>query len=174
MLFRSSMENKVKISKKVLLMVALILVLVVGTTAYLNQKDISRGTYLTVIKGDKETARYSMKDLMEMDKAKVKVDLKSAAGKDVKGEFTGVWLCHLLKSTGINEKEYETVLLIGGDGYTSAAKSKEAGKILVAYAVDGNPLEKYGKGGTGPIRCIFAEDTFGNRSVMHLVRIQCN
>lgn len=167
------MENKVKISKKILLMVALILVVVVGITAYLNQRDISRGTYLTVTKGEKEIARYSMKDLMEMDKSKVRVDLKSATGKDVKGEFTGIWLSHLLKSAGINEKEYETVLLIAGDGYTSAAKSKEARRILVAYEVDGNPLGEHSKGGTGPIRCIFAEDTFGNRSVMHLVKIQC-
>lgn len=168
------MENKVNLSKKVLLIIALILLVIAGITAYLNQKDISQTAPLTVYKGEKEVARYSMRDLMKMDPQKAAAHLKSGGGKDVKGKFTGVWLSDLMKSAGISGEDCKTVLLIAGDGYTAAAKGEEVEDILIAYQVDGSPLGKYEDGGTGPLRCIFTKDTYGNRSVMNLVKIRCN
>lgn len=166
------MENKVKISKRTLLVVALLLVIAAAVTAYLNQRNISDTTHLTIYEGEQQIARYSMKDLTEMKPVSADADLSSSGGRDVQGRFTGVWLFDLLQKEGIADGQYETILLIAGDGYTAAAKKEEAKDILVAYQQDGELLGDYEKGGTGPLRCIFPKDTYGNRSVMYLTKIK--
>lgn len=166
------MERRLKISPKFLAILAVLLIAVIGVTAWMNSADIAGdGTQLSICANGEEKASYSLEELMEMENVDVYVELTSGKAADEKATFTGVRLTDLLEKAGITE--YETVIFVAGDGYSSAADEDEVDTVIIAHAKDGETLGYYTKGGTGPLRCVFTEDTFGNRSIQYLTRIEC-
>ena len=166
------MEKRISLSPKLLAVIALCLVIVIGVTAWFNNTDRNTdGSTLMLLVNGEEKASYSIKELMGMEKTTVHAELQSGKSEDEKGDFTGVTLELLLKTANI--KNCETVIMTAGDGYSSAAKSSEAKDVLIAYEKDGDTLGYYEKGGTGPLRCIFFKDAYGNRSVQYLTKIDC-
>lgn len=141
-------------------------------TAWINSSQVSGdGTQLSICVNGEEKASYSLEELMQMENVDAYVELTSGKAADEKGTYTGVKLTDLLEQAGI--EEYETVIFVAGDGYSSAADEDEVDTIIIAHAKDGETLGYYTKGGTGPLRCIFTEDTYGNRSIQYLTRIEC-
>lgn len=166
------MERRIKISPKFIIVLAIALIAVIGVTAWINSSQVSGdGTQLSICVNGEEKASYSLEELMQMENVDAYVELTSGKAADEKGTYTGVKLTDLLEQAGI--EEYETVIFVAGDGYSSAADEDEVDTIIIAHAKDGETLGYYTKGGTGPLRCIFTEDTYGNRSIQYLTRIEC-
>lgn len=168
------MEGRIKISPKVLIGVAAILIVIIGIAAWMNYRNNSPGgdgASIEVCLNGKAVAVYSIDELMELKSVTVHAELKSAKAEDESGQYTGVLLSRLLKESDV--AECKTIVLTAGDGYSSAAKASEAKTVLIAYERDGEPLGYYEKGGTGPMRAVFTEDTFGTRSVQYLTKINC-
>lgn len=166
------MDRRINISPKLLVVIALFLIVAIVTAAWLNAETRSKSNADLVISVNEEVkAEYSMHELMNMDKTTEFADLKSGKGEDASGEFTGVRLDVLLEYAGA--ENYETIIFTANDGFSSAGDSDETDEILIAYAKDDEMLGDYEKGGTGPLRCVFFKDYYGNRSVMNLSKIEC-
>lgn len=166
------MDRRINISPKLLAAIAVFLIIAVTAAAWLNAESRSKSDADLVISVNGEVkAEYSMHELMNMSKTTEFADLKSGKGEDASGEFTGVRLDVLLEHAGA--ENCETIIFSADDGFSSAGDSDEANEILIAYAKDNEMLGDYEKGGTGPLRCVFFKDHYGNRSVMNLSRIEC-
>lgn len=167
--------RKLKISPKLIAVLAAVLLVIVGVTAWLNANstEASGGTTLSICLDGEEVASYELEELMKMDSDSVYTSFTSGKGDDEEGTWTGVWMDNLLADAGIKEGQYETVVLSAGDGYSVAADADEVETVLVSWEKDGETLGYYEKGGTGPMRCIFSEESFGMRCINYLVKINC-
>lgn len=167
--------SKLKISPRIIAVIAVILVLIIAVTAWMNASstEASEGTQLTICLDGKEVASYSLEELMQMGKDSTYAEFTSGKGAGEKGTWSGIWLSKLLKEAGLTEDQYQTIILSAGDGYSVAADVDETDVCLVAWEKEGETLGYYTKGGTGPMRCIFSEDSFGMRCINYLVKINC-
>lgn len=147
------------------------LLLILGVAAFMQQKNSKQdGTVLSIYENGQQVYVCSLRQLMSMESVQVPVRMQSAKKREEQGNYQGVWLASLLEKAGV--KEYGTVVLSAGDGYSAAASGSEAESVLIAYGIDGDTLGYYGRGGTGPIRAVFTKDIYGNRSVQYLTRIE--
>lgn len=162
-----------KISPKFIIVLTAALRVIIGAALYVyssNSEDTDGRTLAIYSDGEKVT-EYSLSELMKLESETVYAEIHSSGSADEEGEYEGVRLSELLESAGVGE--YETAVLTAGDGYSSAAKASEADDVLIAYSKDGETLGYYTSGGSGPIRAVFLEDAYGNRSVMYLIKISC-
>lgn len=156
----------------ILILLAVLLTGVIGVTAWLNSSDASQdGTKLSICRNGEEVACYTLEELMKMPSESVEAQIHSTNKKDEEGTYTGIMLDDLLETAGIEEAD--TIILTAGDGYSAAADRDEAADVMVVHTKDGATLGYYTSGGTGPLRCLFLNDSFGNRSIMYLTRIDC-
>lgn len=157
------------------------LLIAAGISAFINSSDSSSedGQIKLMVNGE-VCDTFEMSEITKMNHFTKYVNLSSGSKEDAEGDFTGVLLSDLINKMGAeiekdcivyDGKYYSTVLLTAGDGYSSAADADEVNEVMIAYELDGDPLGFYEKGGTGPLRAIFVKDTYGNRSVMNLVKI---
>lgn len=167
--------SELKISPKLIGILAAILILIIGITAWMNASSIedSEGTQLSICLDGEEVASYSLNELMKIGEDSTYAEFTSGKADDEKGTWSGIWMNKLLKEAGISEDQYQTIILTAGDGYSVAADVDEAEVCLVAWEKDGETLGYYDKGGTGPMRCIFSEESFGMRCIHNLVKINC-
>ena len=166
------MERRVNISSKFIIPLVIVLVVIIVIASFFHRQGISTEEDTLIISWQgEEVARYSVEDVMNMESETHHVEMSSGKGADVDSDFTGVMLDELLEASGITD--YETIIFTAGDGYSSAGDVSEAETIMVAYSENGDTLGYYTKGGTGPLRCVFTEDTFGNRSIQYLTAIDC-
>jgi DMSO/TMAO reductase YedYZ molybdopterin-dependent catalytic subunit len=103
-----------------------------------------------------------------------------AAGSVVSHSFTGALLWDLLQSVGIivnpaikNDILRKTIVVTGTDGYVAVFTAGEiapnfgGNQVLVAYAVDGQPL-----GTDGPAEIVAPGDKAGGRFVHNIATIE--
>ena len=170
------MERRLKISPKFIIILAVVLAVLVAVCAWVNHRNTdgeTDGTSLSLCVDGKQVAEYSISELMDMDEVTEHAELQSAKEDDESGDFTGVLLEDLLEESDIDAEDCKAIILSAGDGYSSAADKDETDRIIIAYSKDGDTLGYYTRGGTGPLRAIFCEDTYGNRSVKYLTKINC-
>ncbi len=161
-----------KISPKLLAVIAVLLAAVIAVTWYMHSREIQdTDDRLSVMYDGNEVVSYSLSEIIDMKNITVYADIKSAKAADEKGDYTGVRLDVLLKNAGVSD--FETIIFTAGDGYSAAADADETKEILVAYEKDGETLGYFTKGGTGPLRCVMLEDSYGNRSIKYLTEINC-
>ncbi len=166
------MERRLKISPKFIAVLAAVLIVIVAAAAWMNRSDdAADGTTVTICMDGNAVAEYMLSQIMKMDSETQYVKLQSAKEGDEAGDFTGVMLDKLLKDAGVGK--YKTVIMSAGDGYSSAADGKETDRVLIAYSRNGETLGYFTKGGTGPMRAVFCDDTYGNRSIKYLTKINC-
>lgn len=173
-------RKKVAIKGKPLLIVLVLLLAVSGIAAGYNLSHSDRqsdGLSVSVAKDGKTIKTFSIEDIQKMPKTEIYADLQSASHDDAKGTFGGTALRTVIEQADKSLlKECSTFICIAGDGYSSAvsAEELEAEKnIILAYEKDGRALTPFREGGEGPMRMIIAKDTYGNRSVKYLTRIEC-
>lgn len=168
---------------KWILVVGGLLIVIAGITAWINFSSIDKdeGKITVTVEGT-AVAGFELEDIMALEGETLDVNLPSTSNDDAIGDFTGVRLSDFLEESGIevdndsdvvrfNGEEYSVILLTAGDGYSSAADADEIGSVLLAYEKDGDSLGYYSRGGTGPVRALFLDDTYANRSVMNIVKI---
>lgn len=166
------MERRLKISPKFIAVLAAVLIVIVAAAAWMNRSDdAADGTTVTICRDGSVVAEYTLSQIMKLDSETQYVKLQSAKEGDEAGDFTGVMLDELLSDAGVTD--YKTVILSAGDGYSSAADGKETDRVLIAYSRNGETLGYFTKGGTGPMRAVFCDDTYGNRSIKYLTKINC-
>lgn len=179
-------RHKLKINNKAIVIVFTVLIVVISVAAYLNysSSDNSGEGYQVAIavKSDSGTSKvvktYSLKEIKNMKTVDIYVKLLSSAKGDEEGTFTGVPVKTILDNTDKSIiKKHENYIFTAGDGYSAAATKKEIkekNNAIVAFAKDGKNMEHFNEGGSGPMRVIFAKDTYGNRGTKFLIKITCN
>ena len=164
------MDRGVKKSSKWIILIVVILVVIILIASIVHRGSVSTEDEVLVVKyKGEQVAEYTIDELKAMDYSTVHCEMTSGKGDPVDGDYTGVMAAVLAEEAGV--VEYTTITFTAADGYSCAGELAEADTVMVAYECDGEALEAYSKGGEGPMRCMFTEDTFGNRSIMNVTSI---
>lgn len=173
-------QKKLNIKGKYLVIGFIVLILVIGITAWMHissQDKGSDGFSLSVARDGQVVKTFTLEEIKEMPSIEVYADLQSARHEKAEGNFKGVELRAVLKEADPSlEDECDTFICVAGDGYSSAISAKELKEkenAIVAYQQNGKDMEHFNEGGQGPMRLILAKDAYGNRSAKFLVRIEC-
>lgn len=158
--------------KKIVMAVVVILVLIMGVTAYLNRGDLAakqesqQDAFIIIKSGGSEVARVDMGQLKDLNKVDVEANLKRSGKDPEKHQYTGVLLKEVLEAAGADTAGKDTVIMTAVDGYTSAISMDEVledDNVYVVYKIDGQPLGTKEAGGSGPLQVILAKDPFSQR-----------
>lgn len=164
------MGRGVKKSTKLIIVVIVILVVIILVASFIHRGSVSTDGEVLVVKYQgQQVAEYTIEELKGLESETVYCEMTSGKGDPVENDYTGVMAAVIAEENGIGE--YETITFTAADGYSSAGEAAEADTVMIAYECDGEALEAYSKGGVGPMRCVFTEDTFGNRSIMNVTSI---
>ena len=168
---------KMKNSTKGIIAVIVVLIVIIAVFAGINAKNTNTSVDgLTLTVGDNETV-YTIEDLKAMDGIEtMNKTIKSGKSADETGDFTGVPLSALLLQNLTEEelKAYSAVVVTSGDGYATSYSVDEVlqpQNVMVIFEKDGEALVPYTDGGSGPIRIVVMNDTFGTRSAMWVTGI---
>lgn len=164
------MGRGVKKSSKWIILIIVVLVAIILIASFIHRGSVSSESGVLVVKYQGEqVAEYTIDELSKLESESVYCEMTSGKGNPVENEYTGVMAAVLAQEAGVGA--YETIVFTAADGYSSAGEADEADTVMVAYAADGEALEDYSKGGVGPLRCVFTEDTFGSRSIMNVTSV---
>lgn len=164
------MGRGVKKSSKWIVLIIVVLVVIILIASFIHRGSVSSDDEKLVVKYQGEVvAEYTIDELKGLESETVYVSMTSGKGNPVDNDYTGVMAAVIAEEAGIGA--YETITFTAADGYSSAGEASEADTVMVAYECDGEALEAYSKGGVGPMRCVFTEDTFGSRSIMNVTSI---
>lgn len=178
-------EPRFKISGKVLIIGFIVLAVIVAVTAWINlsQKGSGGSGYSLSVMAPDDNGKlqcikcYSLQEIKKMKNTDVYAKLVSADKGNEEGTFTGVEVKTILQDADSQLLErYKSFIFTAGDRFSSAASIKEIEKsknIILAFEKDGKALEHFNDGGSGPMRIIFSDDTYGNRGTKNLVKITC-
>lgn len=178
-------SHRIRLSGKFIVGViaALVILTVAAAWVHFHGTDTSVDGYnLTISVYDNDGTlqnikTYSLSEIEKMPTVHVHAKLQSAQKGVVEGTFTGVTLQYLLNHTDKKLlKEHKTFILSAGDGYSSAASRAEVARgkaVVIAFEKDGKPLGHFNEGGSGPMKAVFCQDTYGNRSTEFLVNVIC-
>lgn len=157
---------------KKILIVIVVLVLIVGVTAFLNQrgveekKKMQREVLLSLQEDGKELKRVDLSYIKEQGEKTFSKNLDTNDSGPVEHSYTGVPLKNILTSVDIKLSGKEQVIVKSVDGYTVALGLEEVKKddnVYIVYKTDDSYLKPKSKGGTGPLRIVIREDQFGQR-----------
>lgn len=169
-------------NKSIIIIVSVIVLFcaIIGITAYLNSQNVSNDTNennIAISVNKKEVAIFSLEEMEKLSPNTISADLSSTGKDDVKGEFTGVPVYKLLNEADNTILDnYENIIFIAGDGYSSALSASEVkddDSIILAYEMNGDKIKHFNDGGEGPLRLIVGSDTYGNRSTKFVTKIEC-
>ncbi len=164
------MDRGVKKSSKWILIIIAVLVVIILIASFIHRGSVSTESGVLVVKYQgNQVAEYTIDQLSKLKSESVYCEMTSGKGNPVENEYTGIMMADLAAELELGE--YETIVFTAADGYSSAGEADEADTVMVAYACDGEVLEDVSKGGVGPLRCVFTEDTFGNRSIMNVTSV---
>ncbi len=111
-------------------------------------------TYVLSVRGlVKEEEHFSWREILAMPKSTVNCRLTSVSGWSVRADWEGVTWSDFIKGVRVNAKANHARFVAIGGGYTTAVSCKdlENPRILLAYGVNGEPIEPdYG----GPLRMV--------------------
>jgi DMSO/TMAO reductase YedYZ molybdopterin-dependent catalytic subunit len=127
-------------------------------------------TYVLSVGGlVKEERHFSWQEILAMPKSKVNCRLTSVSGWSVRADWEGIKWSDFLRKITVNTKaNYVRFSTVGG-GYTTVVSCKdlENPRILLAYGVNGEPIEPdYG----GPLRMVIP-NLWGYKSCKWLGKI---
>jgi DMSO/TMAO reductase YedYZ molybdopterin-dependent catalytic subunit len=167
--------------KKTVLIVVLILVLVVGITAYMNRGDLAAkresqlNAYVIIKTEGSELARIDLEKLQQMNVVDVEANLKRSGKPPEKHVYTGVLLKEVLEDAGVDTAGKDTVIMKAADGYVSAIGMEETlqdDNVYLVFKIDGKPLGTKEEGGSGPLQVILAKDPFSQRWCKFVMEIE--
>jgi DMSO/TMAO reductase YedYZ molybdopterin-dependent catalytic subunit len=132
---------------------------------------IDLSTYVLQVGGLlKEERRFSWREILAMPKSRVDCRLTSVSGWSVRADWEGIkWSDFLKEVEPLSGAEHVRFTSVGG-GYTTAVSSKDLEKprVLLAYSVNGDPIEpEYG----GPLRMVIP-NLWGYKSCKWLWKIE--
>jgi DMSO/TMAO reductase YedYZ molybdopterin-dependent catalytic subunit len=162
-------------SKKILVLVIVLLALIVAVFSFLNrdQTGLKEGT-LVIRAGETVLGSLTIADLQKLPAVEKKMTINSTKG-DTENEFTCTPLSAVLNSIDPEiTRNYKKIVTRGVDNYTSGVDMSEVlqpDNVYIAYADYGKPL-KTKIGEDGSMRIIICNDSFGQRFTMWLVSLE--
>lgn len=148
-----------------------------GAVHFSGAGTAAAGYSLTISRSGQSDIVMSLRDIERLKAETAEAEIASSSKGNEKGSFTGVCVRDVLNSADKDILgEYRTFIFKAGDGYSAALSAKEiknGSGIMIAYRKNGRLLEHYNDGGTGPMRLLVTTDSYGTRSVMYLVGIEC-
>lgn len=149
-----------------------ILVVIVGITAYLNQASIAdkkemQEEELVSFQGNgEEVNRVNLEFIKKQGEVTFNKELDTSDSDPVTHSYTGVPLKNVIKAVGIDLDGKGQVIVKAIDGYTVALTLQEVlenDNVYLVYKDDGEYLKGKSEGGTGPFKTVIREDQFGQR-----------
>lgn len=159
-------------NKKGIIIIVIILVAVVGITAFLNRGSIAEKesaqeeALITFLEDGNEVDTVKMSFVKKQGESTFNKDLDTSESGPEEHTYTGVPLKNVIKEIGINFDNKKQVVVKAVDGYTVALTAKEVREddnVYLVYQSDGKPLKSKKEGGTGPYRLVIKNDQFGQR-----------
>jgi hypothetical protein len=168
---------KVELKNKVIIYIIVVLVGVAAILAFLNRPSYdSHSAALTVSQDGMDLHTFTLEEVRALPSVSVKKSIVSSNHADESGVFTGVPLHNLIKAVDADLLTGERRFITRAeDGFASVFTTREVlepDNIIIVYAKDGQSLDRYEEGGTGPLRIIIQGDAFGNRSTKYLKQIE--
>ena len=115
---------------------------------------IDLGTYILSVGGLAEKDyRFSWQEVLAMPKSKINCRLTSVSGWSVRADWEGIQWNDFLKCISVRPEANHVRFSTVGGGYTTVVRCKdlENPRVLLAYSVNGGPIElEYG----GPLRMV--------------------
>ncbi|MGI5825114.1 MAG: molybdopterin-dependent oxidoreductase [Bacillota bacterium] len=169
---------KMKKSTMAITAVIIVLIIVIGIFAGINQKTADTAeNSITVQTAESEETVYTIDDLKKMEEiSTVHKTIKSGSKEDETGDFTGISVRDLLLKTTTEEaiNAAKAVTATSGDGYATSyeiSEIMEDENVMLIFQQDGADLVPFSEGGSGPLRIVVMKDEFGNRSAMWVTKI---
>ena len=127
-------------------------------------------TYVLSVGGlVKEERHFSWEEILAMPKSRVNCRLTSVSGWSVRADWEGIKWSDFLRKIAVDAKANHVRFATVGGGYTTVVSCKdlENPRILLAYGVNGEPIEPdYG----GPLRMVIP-NLWGYKSCKWLGKI---
>jgi len=150
----------------------IILVMIVGVTAYLNRGNIADrqemqdNAQIILLENGEEIKTVDMTFIKKQGEKTFNKELDtSETGPEIQ-TYTGVLLKSVIEEAGIKLDNKTQVIVKAVDGYTVALTAAEVRKddnVYIVYKNNGEYLQEKSKGGTGPYRIVIRDDQFGQR-----------
>ena len=167
-------------SKKLAIIIVVLLVLVFIAALFLNKENIEKRKELLensqielIINEEIYLLDKSVID--EIDIEEFNAILNTSTSSASEHTYTGIELSKILLHFGIVQEDVSTIIAHGVDGYSVAYSKKEIleeNSIYIAYMEDGKFLGGRDQGGRGPFETIAVNDQFSNRRCKWLIRIE--
>ncbi|SHK23193.1 molybdopterin-dependent oxidoreductase [Paramaledivibacter caminithermalis] len=149
--------------------IIIVLVVIVGVTAYLNlktvetKKELQENAEFVIKENGKEIAKLNMKEIRTLGETEFSANLKTNGKQPIPYTYTGVPLKNLFKKYNVSLENRSAVIVTAIDGYTVAvdiAKVLEDDNVYLAYMREGQALGNRENGGKGPYQMIISKDKF--------------
>ena len=167
-------------NKKTVFVIVAVLIVIVGTFAYLNSDYIKgkKGMHINaeviVKEGDKEIL-LTFGEIKKLGEEEFKANLKTSGNPAVEHNYTGVPLKNVIKEINTEIENKTKVIARAVDGFTSAYNIDEVledNNMYLAYMIDGEPLKSREDGGSGPYQIIIRKDQFSQRWAKYVLEIE--
>lgn len=174
------MKGKISGSKLMIAVIAA-LVVIIGAAAWINQQNNGSAGgdadgSLEVVRDGDVIRQFSYEEICSMESVSFEKEIVSGNKGNESGVYRGVPLREILAAADESIlSECSSVTGTASDGFVSAYSMSEvtgSDSIVVVYEKDGEPLKKRSEGGSGPLRIVAADDTYGTRSTQYLTRIE--
>ena len=167
--------------KKPIIITLIILVVIVGITAYLNQKEVAnkgllQEKALIAIKADgQEVEQINFAFIKEQGELTFNKELDTSDSEPRDHRYTGVPLKNIITGVGIELADRQQIIVRAIDGYTVALTSTEVladDNIYLVYKKDGQYLKGKKEGGSGPYMIVIRRDQFGQRWCKFVIEVE--
>lgn len=154
---------------KIIGIVVILLVLIIGVTAYLNMGNVEEKKALNndaifMIKVNGETLKsYTMADIQALGEVEFKATKDTSNSGPEEFSYTGVPLINLYKDAGVEVNKDDTIMNTAADGYSVALageKVLDVENVYITYMKEGQLIGTREEGGNGPYMIIVSKDQF--------------
>lgn len=158
--------------KNFVIMAIVLLIIIVGVSAYLNRasiadkKELQEVAILVIKDNGEEVKRVDFDFIKKQGEVTFNKKLDTSDTEPTDQSYTGVPLCNVLQVAGISFEGKSQVVVKAIDGYTVALTLEEvlaSDNVYLVYKNNGKLLKSKSEGGTGPYRIVIREDQFGQR-----------
>lgn len=167
--------------KTAIIAILIVLVVVVGVTAYLQRGDLAERRELMeeatfMVTFGEEEVIHEIADIRELGEIEFDAILKGGGKPGREYAFTGVPLRNLIVDVGdANLADIGMFVVKSVDGFTVAFTYEEImaeDNIYIVYKQNGEPLGTRVDGGTGPYRIVVRQDPFATRWARYVVELE--
>ncbi|MFW5992017.1 MAG: molybdopterin-dependent oxidoreductase [Halanaerobiaceae bacterium] len=165
---------------KKILMAIVVLIIIVGVTAYLNQdsiadkKEMQENALVSIQENGEEMEKVSLEQIVELGEVTFDKELDTSDSDPVLHTYTGIPLINLIEEAGVDLADKTQVIVKAADGYTvamSLEEVREEDNVYLVYKEDGEYLKGKSEGGSGPLKTVIRKDQFGQRWCKFLIEV---